>query len=77
MDKGKLYGVGTGPGDPELITLKAIKIIEKCNYIAVPNKIKENALSYQIALSAIPSIKHTHTAYTHTNTYTQGTANFL
>ena len=57
MDKGKLYGVGTGPGDPELITLKAIKIIEKCNYIAVPNKIKENALSYQIALSAIPSIK--------------------
>lgn len=57
MDKGKLYGVGTGPGDPELITLKAIKIIKKCNYIAVPNKIKENAISYQIALSAIPSIK--------------------
>ena len=56
MDKGKLYGVGTGPGDPELITLKAIKIIKKCNYIAVPNKIKENAISYQIALSAIPSI---------------------
>ena len=47
MDKGKLYGVGTGPGDPELITLKAIKIIEKCNYIAVPNKIKENAFGVQ------------------------------
>lgn len=57
MEHGKLYGVGTGPGDPELITLKAIKTINKCDYIAVPNKIKENALSYQIALSAIPSIK--------------------
>lgn len=72
MDKGKLYGVGTGPGDPELITLKAIKIIEKCNYIAVPNKIKENALSYQIALSAIPSIKDKK-LYLYRNAYDQKT----
>lgn len=55
--KGKLYGVGVGPGDPELITLKAVKTIENCNYIAVPNEIKENAVSYNIALSAIPNIK--------------------
>ena len=34
--KGSLYGVGVGPGDPDLITVKAIKVIEKCDYIAVP-----------------------------------------
>lgn len=34
--KGKLYGVSTGPGDPELMTLKAVSIIEKCGVIAAP-----------------------------------------
>ena len=57
MEKGKLYGTGTGPGDPGLITLNAIKVIEKCNYIAVPNKIKENSSSYQTVLAALPHIK--------------------
>ncbi|MDR2438816.1 MAG: precorrin-2 C(20)-methyltransferase [Planctomycetaceae bacterium] len=33
---GKLYGIGTGPGDSELLTLKAIRIIEQCGVIAVP-----------------------------------------
>ncbi len=35
--KGKLYGIGTGPGDPELLTLKAINTLEKCDVIALPN----------------------------------------
>ena len=30
IKKGTAYGVGVGPGDPELMTLKAVKIIEKC-----------------------------------------------
>ena len=34
--KGKLYGIGTGPGDPELLTLKAVSTIQKCGVIAVP-----------------------------------------
>ena len=29
MNGGTLYGVGVGPGDPELITLKAIKILKR------------------------------------------------
>ena len=33
---GTLYGVGIGPGDPELITLKAVRIIEQSPVIAVP-----------------------------------------
>ena len=34
--KGKLYGIGTGPGDPELLTIKAVNAIQKCEVIAVP-----------------------------------------
>lgn len=33
---GKLYGIGVGPGDPELITLKAKRILEAADCIAVP-----------------------------------------
>ena len=33
---GKLYGVSVGAGDPELMTLKAVRIIEKSPIIAVP-----------------------------------------
>lgn len=36
MNKGKFYGLSIGPGDPELITLKAVKLIEKCDVIAAP-----------------------------------------
>ena len=31
-----LYGVGVGPGDPELLTVKAIKVIQKADYVFVP-----------------------------------------
>ena len=33
---GKLYGVGVGPGDPELLTLKAHRIITSSSVIAYP-----------------------------------------
>lgn len=32
---GKFYGIGTGPGDPELLTLKAARIIQECEVLAV------------------------------------------
>jgi precorrin-2/cobalt-factor-2 C20-methyltransferase len=35
--KGVLYGVGVGPGDPSLITLKAIETINRAAVIAVPD----------------------------------------
>jgi len=37
--KGVLYGIGTGPGDPELLTLKAIRTVEHCPVIAVPKSV--------------------------------------
>ena len=35
---GKLYGVGVGPGDPELITQKAARIIRQAHVVAVPDR---------------------------------------
>ena len=36
MKKGKLYGVGVGPGDRELITLKALRVLRESEVIMVP-----------------------------------------
>ena len=34
--KGTLYGLGVGPGDPELITLKALRILDRTSVLAYP-----------------------------------------
>ena len=34
MTTGRLYGVGTGPGDPELLTLKAVRAIGEADVLA-------------------------------------------
>ena len=34
--KGKLFCVGIGPGDPELLTLKAVRLLKECDVIAMP-----------------------------------------
>ena len=36
MKKGRLYGVGVGPGDPELMTIKAQRVIAGADVIAYP-----------------------------------------
>lgn len=54
---GKLYGVGVGPGDPQLLTLKAVKIIESCEIIGIPSRKKETCTAYQIAKGAVPLIE--------------------
>ena len=35
---GILYGVGVGPGDPELVTLKAVRIVRECDTVILPEK---------------------------------------
>jgi len=54
--KGKLYGVGVGPGDPELLTIKAVRIINECKWIAVPGMKKEETAAYQIVSGVIPEL---------------------
>src|SRR5947207_12197490 len=33
---GKLYGVGVGPGAPDLLTLRAKRVIQACHVICLP-----------------------------------------
>lgn len=53
---GKLYGIGIGPGDPELLTLKAVRLINECEIIAVPGEEKEKSIAYQITKGAIKDL---------------------
>jgi len=47
---GTLYGIGVGPGDPELMTLKAVKAVENSDIIAYPVKKKgEHSVALDIA----------------------------
>lgn len=36
MKRGILYGVGVGPGDPELVTVKGAGILGRCRHVFVP-----------------------------------------
>lgn len=45
---GKLYGIGVGPGDPELLTIKGLRIVKECDIIALPSKDKMTCTSYNI-----------------------------
>lgn len=53
---GIMYGIGVGPGDPELMTIKAVKRIRELKVIAIPHKDKEKCTSYEIARQAVPEI---------------------
>ena len=33
---GTFYGMGVGPGDPELLTVKAASILARCPHVVVP-----------------------------------------
>ena len=59
------YGVGVGPGDPELLTLKAVRIIEECDVLAVPGRTKEDSVAYGIALAAVSGIAQKETICIH------------
>lgn len=52
MSKGVLYGVGAGPGDPELLTIKAVRTIESCPVIAAP----QTADGVMVALDLTPEM---------------------
>ncbi len=54
--QGKLYGVGVGPGDPELVTLKALRLMRECPVIGVPGKNPSESVALKIAKGACPEI---------------------
>lgn len=54
---GSLYGIGVGPGEPELITIKAIQTIRKCDVIVLPAVSKEECYAYRIVHEVYPEME--------------------
>ncbi len=52
---GYYVGVGVGPGDPELITLKAINAIKQCGLLVYPANVDNHSMARNIAKQHIPS----------------------
>jgi precorrin-2/cobalt-factor-2 C20-methyltransferase len=52
MKTGTLYGIGVGPGDPDLMTVKGAAILGRCRHVFVPRaRIKSDSLALTIAKS--------------------------
>lgn len=56
VSRGTLTGVGVGPGDPELVTLKAVRVIRESDVVIIPSASPEKCRAYQIAAGAYPEI---------------------
>lgn len=54
--RGILYGVGVGPGDPELMTLKAVRMIRENEVIAVPGQRQRKLLRTRSLIQAVPEL---------------------
>ena len=51
--KGTFYGVSVGPGNPELLTLQAVRLIRQCPVLAAPQTSSGQMLALDIARSAL------------------------
>lgn len=53
--KGIFYGVSTGPGDPELMTVKAVRILKKADSIVAARVMGKQETALEIAKQAVGS----------------------
>lgn len=53
MKKGKFIGIGVGPGEPDLLTVKAVKALNNVDVICAP---KSKELKPSLALSIVQSV---------------------
>lgn len=60
--EGRLIGVGVGPGDPELLTLAAVRAIRESDCILLPNEKKEECYAYKIVRQVVPEIEERRSA---------------
>ncbi len=50
MNSGNFYGIGVGPGDPELMTVKGMNILARCKKVFVPkSRTKRESVARKIA----------------------------
>ena len=53
MKSGKVVGVGVGPGDPDLLTIKAIRILQDADVVCAPTP---NSVGHSLALDIIKQV---------------------
>jgi len=51
---GRILGIGVGPGDPDLITLKAVRALEGADVVAYPAPLEGESVARKIAQPHIP-----------------------
>ncbi|MBC3795971.1 precorrin-2 C(20)-methyltransferase [Acetobacterium tundrae] len=55
--KGIFYGIGVGPGDPDLITVKAARILDACDVVITPTKkMGKTSIAFEIVKSHISDL---------------------
>lgn len=53
---GMLYGIGVGPGDPDLLTLKAVKVLRRVDHVfAAASSKNDYSLAHDIVREHIPA----------------------
>jgi len=61
---GTLYGIGVGPGDPELLTLKAVKVLKQVTHVfAAASSKNDYSLAFEIVREYLPEntpVDHLH-----------------
>ncbi|WP_437781127.1 precorrin-2 C(20)-methyltransferase [Sorangium sp. So ce1097] len=56
---GKLYGVGVGPGAPDLLTLRAVRVLEGADVLALPRSSDFGAsMAYRILAPVVSKKQH-------------------
>jgi len=56
MKLGIMYGIGVGPGDPELISVKGSRILAQCRHVFVPKtRVENESTALVIARRYVPS----------------------
>lgn len=58
MAAGTLYGVGIGPGDPELITLKGLRLLQRVRRVFLPATAPERSYAGTIAAPHLDPSQH-------------------
>ena len=53
QSRGVFYGVGVGPGDPELMTMKAVRLVQACDLVTYLSSDNGNSMARNIAAMAL------------------------